>query len=408
MDWFNRYQELISTLIATLDIPETQRPDLLKSLTYIFPVLLFFILLWFVALLLKHKAKKKMPPEEVAQGDLPSVADIETDSAVAEELLSAETPEDKAEAVALPVSLVERMRTGLAKTQATFVGRLDDLIGKDRGIDDRLWEDLEEVLITADVGMKTTLELREALEKRHRDGRIVDAVDLRTAIKEEIRLRLDLKTQALDFEANGPFVLIVIGVNGVGKTTTIGKLAHFLVRQQGKKVILGACDTFRAAAVEQLGIWAERAGAGLVSHREGADPAGVAFDTVRAALSRQADVVILDTAGRLHTKVNLMEEVKKIRRVVGREIAGAPHETLLVLDATLGQNSLIQARLFQEAVDVSGLILTKLDGTARGGMIVAISNELQLPVRFVGIGEKTEDLRPFAPDIFVDALFKIA
>jgi fused signal recognition particle receptor len=196
----------------------------------------------------------------------------------------------------------------------------------------------------------------------------------------------------------------VVGVNGVGKTTTIGKIAHQFV-QQGKKVVLGAGDTFRAAAVEQLTIWGERTGAPVIRHGEGADPAAVAFDAVKAAMARGADVLLLDTAGRLHTKVNLMEELKKVRRVLDRELPGAPHETLLVLDASTGQNALNQARLFREAVQVSGLALTKLDGTAKGGMVVAIGTELGLPVRYVGIGEGVEDLRPFDPDLFVDALF---
>jgi fused signal recognition particle receptor len=417
MDWFSRYQDFLSDLILALGIPEIQRPELLKALTYLLPVVLSFPFFWILVLFLRKKRKRAIPAEKFEEP--PAEAPVEkkveplptqeTETVLREEEPSAVLPEEKIkEAAIAPVSIVDRMRTGLAKTQAVFVGRLDDLIRGGKGLDDDLWEELEEVLITADVGMKTTLELREALEKRHQEGKLTAATGLREALKEEIQARLNINTESLDFETCKPFVLMVIGVNGVGKTTTIGKLAHRLVQQEKKKVILGACDTFRAAAAEQLEIWAERAGADIVSHGEGADPAGVAFDTVKAAVARQADVVILDTAGRLHTKVNLMEEVKKIRRVVGREIAGAPHETLLVLDATLGQNSLIQAQLFQEAVDVSGLALTKLDGTARGGMIVAIGNELHLPVRFVGIGEQVDDLRPFDPEVFVEALFEIA
>ncbi|NLV23764.1 MAG: signal recognition particle-docking protein FtsY [Deltaproteobacteria bacterium] len=305
-----------------------------------------------------------------------------------------------------PSSMIDRMRAGLAKTRGIFVGRLDDLLRGGGGIGDALWEELEEILIGSDIGMKTSLELREVLQGRSAQGEIRDPAGLRKALMEEIERRLSCCEAPLDFSAAAPFVIMVIGVNGVGKTTTIGKLAWQLTHQQGKKVLLGACDTFRAAAAEQLAIWAERSGAGIVSHGPGADPAGVAFDTLKAALARRTDVVILDTAGRLHTKVNLMEEVKKIRRVVGREVPGAPHETLLVLDATLGQNSLIQARLFNEAVDVSGLVLTKLDGTARGGMIVAVGGELGIPVRYVGVGEKIEDLRAFDPHAFVQALFE--
>jgi len=412
IDWFGRYQDILSDLIIAMGVPEAQRQALLQSLTFILPVIVLFLLVGLLVLLRRKRGKKEPGPQEAVEAPAKAAPEVrEEDLAAvpeAEEAPAGPLPGRVEEIPAEPIGIVGRMRAGLAKTQTAFIGRLDDLIRGGRGLDDRLWEELEEVLITADVGMKTTLELREALERRQREGKLKDSSGLREALREEIKTRLNLSAEKLDLAAAKPFVLMVLGVNGVGKTTTIGKLAYKLVQQQKKKVILGACDTFRAAAVEQLGVWAERAGADIVSHGEGADPAGVAFDTIKAAIARQADVVILDTAGRLHTKVNLMEEVKKIRRVVGREIADAPHETLLVLDATLGQNSLVQARLFQEAVDVSGLALTKLDGTARGGMIVAIGSELNLPVRFVGIGEKVDDLRPFDPEVFVEALFEMA
>jgi fused signal recognition particle receptor len=294
------------------------------------------------------------------------------------------------------------MRSGLAKTQASLVGRIDALLSGSKGVDADLLEELEEILITADFGMKTTQDLIQSLEKRVVGG---DPEALREALKEEIAKRLRLEAAPLDLNSASPFVIVVVGVNGVGKTTTIGKLAHQFTGE-GKKVLIGAGDTFRAAAAEQLAIWGERAGVDVVRHAEGADPAAVAFDAARAAVARKVDVLILDTAGRLHTKVNLMEELKKILRVVSREIPGGPHETLLVLDATTGQNALVQARLFQEAVAVSGIALTKLDGTARGGMVVAIGAELGLPVRYVGIGEGLDDLRPFDPDLFVEALFQ--
>jgi fused signal recognition particle receptor len=251
--------------------------------------------------------------------------------------------------------------------------------------------------------MKTTQDLVQSLEKRCAGNGAVEG--LRDLLKEEIRQRLRLEAAPLNLSAATPFVIMVVGVNGVGKTTTIGKLARQF-SAQGKKVVLGAGDTFRAAAAEQLAIWGERAGVDVVRHAEGADPAAVAFDAAKAAVARGADVLILDTAGRLHTKVNLMEELKKVRRVLSREIPGAPHETLLVLDATTGQNALVQARLFRDAVEVSGIALTKLDGTAKGGVVVAIGAELGLPVRFVGIGEGVDDLRPFDADMFVDALFQ--
>ncbi|OHB31498.1 MAG: signal recognition particle-docking protein FtsY [Desulfuromonadaceae bacterium GWC2_58_13] len=304
----------------------------------------------------------------------------------------------------VPLSLFERMRAGLSKTQNALVGRIDALLRGSKKIDADLLESLEEILITADFGMQTTQELIQSLQQRvARDDISADA--LRHALQEEIRQRLKLEAAPLDLERAKPFVILVVGVNGVGKTTTIGKMARQFV-SQGKKVVLGAGDTFRAAAAEQLAIWGERSGVDVIRHAEGADPAAVAFDAARAAVARKADILILDTAGRLHTKANLMEEMKKIHRVLAREIPDAPHETLLVLDATTGQNALTQARLFKEKVKVSGLALTKLDGTAKGGMVVAIGAELGLPVRYVGIGEGVEDLRPFDPDLFVDALFQ--
>ena len=339
------------------------------------------------------------PPAVVAE----PVEKPEKAAEVAGTVPPGEEPEITGEPESAPV-LLERVKTGLAKTRSLFVKRLDDLLGNNRKVDDALWEELEEILISADVGMKTTLDLRKVLEERCKKEGIGQGDALRAALMEEVENCLRRGETPLDFNAASPFVLMVVGVNGVGKTTTIGKLAHQLTRE-GKKVVLGACDTFRAAAAEQLTVWAQRAGADIVSHTPGADPAGVAFDAVRAAVARGASVVILDTAGRLHTKSNLMEEVRKIRRVVSREVPGAPHETLLVLDATLGQNSLVQARQFHEAVEVSGVALTKLDGTSRGGMIVAVGSELGIPVRYIGTGEGVEDLRPFDPHLFVTALF---
>ncbi|NLC69820.1 MAG: signal recognition particle-docking protein FtsY [Desulfuromonadaceae bacterium] len=393
MDWLARYDELIVFLLDLLALEEGRRSLVTPYLYYGLPVLAALILVLLIVVSVKITASRK------GRG-APEVILPHEEEPVPEEKVvppAAEAP---------PPSMIDRMRAGLAKTRGNFVSRLDDLLRGGDGIDDDLWEELEEILIGADIGMKTSLDLRQALQKRSAQGEIRGPAALRRVLMEEIETRLRCCEVPLDLGAASPFVLMVIGVNGVGKTTTIGKLAWQLAHNEGKKVLLGACDTFRAAAAEQLGIWAERAGAGIVSHGPGADPAGVAFDTVKAALARQADVVILDTAGRLHTKVNLMEEVKKIRRVVDREIPGAPHETLLVLDATLGQNSLIQARLFKEAVDVSGLVLTKLDGTARGGMIIAVGGELGIPVRYVGIGEKVNDLRPFDPHSFVQALFE--
>jgi fused signal recognition particle receptor len=265
------------------------------------------------------------------------------------------------------------------------------------------WDDLEEALILADCGMEATDQLVSHLRQEAREGRVTSGATLAQGLWREVARLMAPEPAHIPLDGE-PTVILVIGVNGSGKTTTIGKLAHRYL-QAGRKVILGAGDTFRAAAAEQLAIWGERAGVDVIRHAEGADPAAVAFDAARAAVARKQDILIFDTAGRLHTKVHLMEELKKIRRILGREIAGAPHETLLILDAATGQNALNQARFFRDAVAVDGVILTKLDGTARGGIVIAISSELGLPVRYIGIGEGLEDLRPFVADEFVEAIF---
>lgn len=300
--------------------------------------------------------------------------------------------------------IFEKFKTGLAKTRAAVLGRVDNLLSGRPTIDAVLLEEIEEILLAADVGIHTTQAIMKVLEERRVAGQLKDADAVKRAIRDAVRARLTSVGEEFSANTARPHVVMVVGVNGVGKTTTIGKLAHRYL-QAGKKVILGAGDTFRAAASEQLSIWGERAGVEVIRHADGGDPAAVAFDSARAALARNADVLILDTAGRLHTKANLMEELKKVRRILAREIPGAPHETLLVLDAATGQNAMSQARLFREAVEVSGVVLTKLDGTARGGIVIAINGELGLPVRYVGVGEGLEDLRPFDADQFVDALF---
>ncbi|GAB7028489.1 signal recognition particle-docking protein FtsY [Geotalea toluenoxydans] len=298
----------------------------------------------------------------------------------------------------------DRLKQGLTKTHESIVGRIDSLLLGQKQIDADVLEELEEILITADMGVKTTVELIRILEQRLKRNELKDGNALKAALKQEITNRLVQVESGLDITAAKPFVILVIGVNGVGKTTTIGKLAA-QYRLAGKKVLLAAGDTFRAAAAEQLEIWGERVGAEVVRHKEGADPSAVAFDACKASVARGCDVLLIDTAGRLHTKVNLMEEMKKIRRVIEREIPGAPHETLLVLDAATGQNAISQASLFKEAAQVTGLILTKLDGTAKGGIVVAVSHEFSLPVRYIGVGEGVEDLREFEPQEFVDAIF---
>lgn len=299
----------------------------------------------------------------------------------------------------------ERLKQGLKRTKDGLVGRIDTLVLGKKEIDADTLEELEEILITSDIGVKTTVELIRTMETRLGRNELKDGEALRAALKEEILGRLEAHHTVLDMAGHHPFVLLVIGVNGVGKTTTIGKLASRF-SAGGAKVLLAAADTFRAAAAEQLEAWGERSNVDVIRHKEGADPSAVVFDACKAAVARQVDILIVDTAGRLHTKVNLMEEMKKIRRVIDREIPGAPHETLLVLDAATGQNAVSQARLFKEAAGVTGLALTKLDGTAKGGIVVAVSHEFALPIRYIGVGESIDDLRDFDPREFTDALFQ--
>ena len=302
-------------------------------------------------------------------------------------------------------SFFERLKLSLTRTHESIVGRVDTLLlGKKQIYTDTL-EELEEILITADLGVKTTVDLVRTLEQRLKRNELQDGAALKKALKDEIQLRLEENCAPLVVTPKKPFVILVIGVNGVGKTTTIGKLAA-RYSGEGRRVLLAAADTFRAAASEQLELWAKQVGADIVRHKEGADPSAVVFDACKAAAARGTDVLIIDTAGRMHTKVNLMEEMKKIRRVLTREIPDAPHETLLVLDAATGQNALSQAKLFKEAAGVSGVVLTKLDGSAKGGIVVAVSHEFALPIRFIGVGESVEDLREFDPAQFVEALFQ--
>ena len=297
-----------------------------------------------------------------------------------------------------------RLKESLHKTRQSFVEKIDDLVHHRKSIDEDLYEELEEVMVQADVGVTTAMELVDRLRRTVRERRVEDAAELKPLLKELIREMLGSLPGRLNTSLDSPTVVMVVGVNGVGKTTTIGKLAY-LYKSEGKKVILGAADTFRAAAIDQLEVWADRIGIDLVKHREGADPAAVAFDSLQAARARQADLLIIDTAGRLHTKSNLMEELKKIGRVLDRDMPGAPHEVLLVLDATTGQNAINQAKLFCDAAGVTGIALTKLDGSAKGGVIIAVRQTLGIPVKLIGIGEGIDDLKEFNPEEFVNALF---
>ena len=297
-----------------------------------------------------------------------------------------------------------RLVEGLTKTRENIVSGMDSIFSGFSAIDDDFYEELEETLIMGDMGIQTTMSVLEELKKAVKEQHIKDPAQCRQVLIDSIRKKMDLGENAYEFE-HRKSVVLVIGVNGVGKTTSIGKLADQL-KSDGKRVILAAADTFRAAAIEQLSEWADRAGVDLIAQKEGSDPAAVIYDAIAAAKSRNADVLICDTAGRLHNKKNLMEELKKINRIIDKEYPEAYRETLVVLDGTTGQNALVQARQFMEAAPITGIILTKLDGTAKGGIAVAIQSELGIPVKYVGVGEKIDDLQKFNSGDFVNALFQ--
>ncbi|GFZ83690.1 signal recognition particle receptor FtsY [Paenibacillus marchantiophytorum] len=305
----------------------------------------------------------------------------------------------KAEAV------TNKFKEGLTKTRDAFVDRVDDLFSRRKKIDEDFYEELEEILIGADVGVNTVLKLINELRAEVKKRKIENPAELQPILSEKLIELLKGDADAgLNLNPNGLSVILFVGVNGVGKTTTIGKMAH-MFKSQGKKVLMAAGDTFRAGAIEQLEIWGERVGVDVIKQQSGADPAAVMFDAVQAAKTRGVDILLCDTAGRLQNKVNLMEELNKIYRVIQREVPDAPHEVILVLDATTGQNALSQAKLFGDKTGLTGLVLSKLDGTAKGGIVVAIRQELSLPVKFVGLGEKMDDLQPFDSEQFVHALF---
>lgn len=303
----------------------------------------------------------------------------------------------------------DKLDKGLEKTKENVFGKLSRAVAGKSKVDEDALDDIEEALITSDIGVETTLKIIERLEERVAKDKYLDAKELNTFLKEEMSLLLEESNNSDEVEftvpqTDGPYVIMVVGVNGVGKTTTIGKLAHQF-KQAGKKVLLGAADTFRAAAVDQLVIWSERVGVDIVKQEMGSDPASVAFDTVQSAKNKGADVVIIDTAGRLHNKVNLMNELTKIRNVMSKVIPNAPHDVMLVLDASTGQNAIEQAKQFTLATKVDSLALSKLDGTAKGGVVIGISDQFKIPVRYIGVGEGIEDLQVFNKKEFVDSLF---
>ncbi|WP_221564217.1 signal recognition particle-docking protein FtsY [Alkalihalobacillus sp. TS-13] len=303
-------------------------------------------------------------------------------------------------------TVTEKFKDGLEKTRTSFSTRVNDLVKNYRKVDEEFFEELEEILIEADVGVATVMDLIDELKDVARTRNIKETEELQVVISEKLAELLDKGEEStkLNIKENELTVILFVGVNGVGKTTSIGKLAHKL-KEEGKSVLMAAGDTFRAGAIDQLQIWGDRVGVDVIKHSEGADPAAVVFDAVKSAKSRGVEVLLCDTAGRLQNKVNLMNELEKIKRVIGRELPGAPHEVLLVVDATTGQNAMNQAKTFSQATDVSGIVLTKLDGTAKGGIVLAIRHELEIPVKLVGLGEKVEDLYEFDADQFVYGLF---
>ncbi len=300
-------------------------------------------------------------------------------------------------------SLLDRLKQGIEKTRAGLVNRIEDVVHGKKQIDADLLDELEYALITADVGVRTATDVLETIRQRVDRNLVADAGELRTLIRQHL-LEVLQASDRPEARVTGPLVIMMVGVNGAGKTTTTGKLARRL-QESGKSVIMAAADTFRAAAIEQLAVWAERADTDIIRQNQGADPSAVIFDALQAARARKADYVIIDTAGRLHNKENLMLELDKMHRTAGRVIDGAPHEVYLVLDATTGQNGLEQARKFTESGGVTGIVLTKLDGTAKGGIAIAISRELNVPIRYVGVGEKVTDLLPFDPEQYIASLF---
>ena len=301
------------------------------------------------------------------------------------------------------MGIFKKFSMGLKKTRESMAGAIENMLHSYKDIDEELYEDLEEILVMGDVGVVTAGEIVEKLRERVKQKNIGTPAKVKEQIKDIVAEML--KGEEEMSLITQPSVILVIGVNGVGKTTTIGKMAS-MYKAQGKKVILGAADTFRAAAIEQLEVWADRAGVDIVKHKEGADPAAVVYDTIQAGIARNADIIICDTAGRLHNKKNLMDELAKIYRVIDKELPYSDRESLLVLDATTGQNAVNQAREFKNVAEITGIVLTKLDGTARGGVVLAIKNDLRVPVKFVGVGEQIDDLQPFSPSAFAEGLFE--
>lgn len=351
---------------------------------------------------------------EETTGETPVTVEQEQEELVKEEIPpeeieseEKEKKEEKHKRGFSAFSITEKFKSGLAKTRNSFTSKVNDLVARYRHVDEEFFEELEDLLLQADVGMETVMELTEKLRFEVQRKNIKDTAGIQALISEklvEIYEQGEEDITELNIQEGDLTVILFVGVNGVGKTTTIGKLAHRF-KQQGKTVLLAAGDTFRAGAIDQLQVWGDRVGVEVIKQSEGSDPAAVMYDAIRAAKNRKADILICDTAGRLQNKVNLMNELEKIHRVISREIPSAPHEVLLALDATTGQNALQQAQIFKEATNVTGIVLTKLDGTAKGGIVLAIRNKLHIPVKFVGLGEQMDDLQPFDSERYVYGLF---
>lgn len=301
-------------------------------------------------------------------------------------------------------SIFGRLKNKMARTSDSLVNKVDKVISGEMTIEDGMIDEIEEVLVTADIGVKTSYALLDSLNAKIMRKEIRDPLSLKKSLKADMLQILLLEEKRLDIDIEGPFVMMVVGVNGAGKTTTVGKLAH-QYKSYGKEVIIAAGDTFRAAAIEQLEVWGDRGDVPVIKHHDGADPGSVAYDAMIAANARRSDILIIDTAGRLHTQTNLMEELKKIKKVISKVNPKAPHEVLLVLDASTGQNAISQAKIFNEAVGVTGLAITKLDGTPKGGVVIGIADELKIPIRFIGVGEGRNDLKDFSAIEFIDAIF---
>lgn len=347
----------------------------------------------------KFKGKKNSGDNKEA------VKEAQPGSPVLESLESNKDKPEKAGGSGGKTGFFEKLKSGLTKTRKNITDRIENLIKSTNNLDEMFWEELEEILIQADCGVGVAVDMVEEMRATVKKNKLDDPALVMGLLQEEVVKLLGSDAAPLNIPGDELAVILVVGVNGSGKTTSIAKLAYRF-KSEGRRVVLSAGDTFRAAAIDQLQIWADRIGVELIKHQEGADPGAVVFDSLNAARARRADVLIIDTAGRLQNKTNLMKEIGKVRKIIEKEIPTAPHEVLLVLDATTGQNAISQARIFEEATGVSGIILTKLDGTAKGGIVLAVARDLDIPVKLVGIGEGLEDLRDFSPDVFARALFE--